>query len=44
MTIAPGFQRTFLGQKTPKKPAKKKNKKSSKNENILRSYTRKTKK
>lgn len=44
MAIAPGFQKTFLGQKTVKKPNKKKIKKSSKNESILRSYTRKTKK
>jgi hypothetical protein len=43
MAIAPGFQKTFLGQKTVKKPNKKKTKKSSKNETVLRSYTRKAK-
>ena len=43
MVIAPGFQSTFLNQKTVKKPTKKKKKKSN-NETILRSYTRKTKK
>jgi hypothetical protein len=44
MVVAPGFQSTFLGQKIAKKPVKKKNKKLSKNETILRSRTRKTKK
>jgi hypothetical protein len=41
MTIAPGFQSTFLGQKNIKKPTKKK---SKKDETILRSRTRKSKK
>jgi hypothetical protein len=44
MTIAPGFQSTFLGQKNIKKPIKKKSKKTNKDETILRSRTRKSKK
>lgn len=44
MAVAPGFQSTFLGQKLVKKPNKKKSKKNNKNETILRSRTRKTKK